>query len=399
MTRTLSAREGICFDLHCHNYSHQHSRLPPPTMMPMQRAVTLARQALGSTSPNPAVGAVVVKDGAIIGEGYTLPPGQRHAEIGALEQAGDRADGAALYTTLEPCCHYGRTPPCTRAIIAAGIRQVHVAVQDPNPKVAGKGLAELEQAGITVVQEENPDAPELYEAFAKHVNTGLPFVSAKFAMSLDGKIATHSGDSQWVTGPEARNLVQYLRQESDAIMVGVNTVLADNPQLTARDEAGRPLDRQPIRVVLDSNCRTPGASRMLQEPGQTLIFVSSGSPAQQIKILTASGAEVILTSPGEDGRVDTGPVLTELGQRGVVSLLVEGGGTVLGSLFDAGLIDKVYAFIAPVLIGGDRAKSPIEGLGAATMSEAWRLERTSLKPIGPDWLITGYPTKRLLQND
>jgi len=399
LTRTLSAREGICFDLHCHNYSHQHNRLPPPAMTPMQRAVTLARQALGSTSPNPAVGAVVVKDGAIIGEGYTLPPGQRHAEIGALEQAGDRANGAALYTTLEPCCHFGRTPPCTSAIIAAGIRQVHVAVQDPNPKVAGKGFAELEQAGITVVQEETPDAPELYEAFAKHVNTGLPFVSAKFAMSLDGKIATHSGDSQWVTGPEARNLVQQMRQESDAIMVGVNTVLADNPQLTARDEAGRPLGRQPIRVVLDSNCHTPGAARMLQEPGHTLIFVSSGSPAQQIKTLTASGAEVILTSPGEDGRVDTGPVLADLGKRGVVSLLVEGGGTVLGSLFDAGLIDKVYAFIAPVLIGGDRAKSPIEGLGAATMSEAWRLERTSLKPIGPDWLITGYPTKRLLQND
>ena len=363
-------------------------------MTPMQRAIALARQALGATSPNPAVGAVIAKDGVIIGEGFTLPPGQRHAEIGALEQAGPAARGATLYTTLEPCCNYGRTPPCTQAIIAAGIRKAHVAAIDPNPRVCGKGCAELEAAGIEVVKEECQAAQELYEAFNKHVNTRLPFVTAKFAMSLDGKIATHTGDSKWITGPDARTVVQQMRRECDAVLVGINTVLADDPQLTARDETGAPLPRQPLRVVLDSHCRTTPDARMLREPGKTLIFTSSDAPPKRLDQLVTAGAEVFPVAKGSSGGVDLGTVLAELGRRDVVSLLVEGGGTVLGSLFDAGLVDKVYAFIAPVIIGGNQAASPVEGRGAVLMANAWRVERCCVQQIGPDWLITGYPAKR-----
>lgn len=362
-------------------------------MTPMQCAIALAQQALGTTSPNPAVGAVVVKDGAIIGEGFTLPPGQRHAEIGALQQAGDLAQGASLYTTLEPCCNFGRTPPCTRAIIAAGIEQVHIAVTDPNPLVAGRGRAELEDAGISVVQEESQDAARLYEAFAKHINTGLPFVTAKFAISLDGKIATHTGDSKWVTGSEARTLVHQMRRQADAIMVGVNTVLADDPLLTARNEGGHPLAHQPLRVVMDSHCRTPASAKMLLEPGKTLIFASTEEFPAKIRALKGAGAEVIPSSLGADHRVDARLVVAELGRRDVVSLLVEGGGTVLGSLFDAGLVDKVYAFIAPMIIGGQKAPSPVAGRGALTMAQAWGLQCTNFEAIGTDWLITGYPER------
>ena len=364
-------------------------------MTPMQRALNLAKQALGTTSPNPAVGAVVTIDGETVGEGYTLPPGQRHAETGALQQAGDRSRGATLYTTLEPCCAFGRTPPCTKAIIAAGIQRVHLAAIDPNPLVSGRGRADLEAAGIEVtVGEESGAAQELYEAFAKHITTGLPFVTAKYAMSLDGKIATHTGDSKWVTGPEAREAVQQMRRESDAVMVGVNTVLADDPQLTARDIEGKPLERQPLRVVLDSNCRTPEEARLLREPGTTIIATSQHAPAILVARLEAAGAEVCLAPVGQDGRVDLNAVLAELGHRGVVSVLAEGGGVVLGSLFDAGLVDKIFAFVAPLIIGGEDAASPVAGQGAPSMSKTWSVERTHLQQLGPDWLITGYPTAR-----
>lgn len=359
---------------------------------PLNRALTLARQALGSTSPNPAVGAVIARDGEIVGEGYTLPPGQRHAEIGALEQAGDRAKGATLYTTLEPCCHYGRTPPCTDAIIAAGIRQVVTAAIDPNPQVAGQGIAALQAAGIEATISEIDGVTELYEAFAKHITTGLPFVTAKFAMSLDGKIATYSGDSQWITGPLARERVQQLRRESDAIMVGINTLLADDPLLTARDESGQPRPIQPLRIVLDSHCRTSPAARLLKEPGRTLIATSTDAPPDAAKRLQQAGAEVLHLPEDSAGMVAIDQLLAELGRRGIVSLMVEGGGITLGTLFDTALVDKVYVFIAPVIIGGRQAASPIAGHGVARMSEAWPVTQTHIQQIGPDWLITGYPT-------
>jgi diaminohydroxyphosphoribosylaminopyrimidine deaminase/5-amino-6-(5-phosphoribosylamino)uracil reductase len=361
----------------------------------MQQAIKLARQALGATSPNPAVGAVVVKDGTVLGCAHTLPPGGHHAEIEALQLAGEASREATLYTSLEPCCIFGRTPPCTRAIIAAGIKQVHVAAIDPNPRISGKGRAELEAAGIQVtVGEESETVRELYEAFAKHITTGLPFVTAKFAMSLDGKIATHIGDSRWITGPESRSMVQQMRRESDAVVVGVNTVLADDPQLTARGQDGIPLQQQPLRVVLDSHCRTPTDARMLREPGNTVITVSDQAPQQRVAGLQAAGAGVLQVPSGPDGRPDMDEVLAELGRRDVVSLLVEAGGTLQGALFDAGLVDKVYAFIAPVIIGGAQASSPVEGEGAARMADTHRLARPHLQQIGADWLVVGYPKKR-----
>ena len=367
-------------------------------MTPMTRAFHLAQQALGSTSPNPAVGAVVVRQGTVVGEGFTLPPGGNHAEIVALRQAGSLAEGADLYTTLEPCCTYGRTPPCTLAVGAAGIKRVFVAARDPNPGVNGKGCQELQAAGIEVHLSHGEDAEtaeELYRPFGKHVNTGLPFVTAKFAMSLDGKIATHSGDSKWITGVESRALVQELRRESDAIMVGINTVLADDPQLTARDPSGEPLTRQPIRAVLDSSCRTPHESKMLREPGTTLIAVSSGYPPSARSRLESAGAEVFETPAGAGGRVDLGLVLEELGRRGVVTLLVEGGSEVLGSLFDRGWVDRVLAFVAPVIIGGSGAASPVGGTGVPQMAGVWHMDRVKMKQVGGDWLVTGYPKSRV----
>ena len=359
----------------------------------MQRALDLAQEALGTTSPNPAVGAVIATDGEVVGEGYTLPPGQRHAEIGALEQAGERAKGATLYTTLEPCCNFGRTPPCTRSIISAGIARVHVGVIDPNPNVAGRGCAELEAAGIKVIVESERQATELYRAFSKHINTGLPYVTAKFASSLDGKIATHTGDSKWVTGPAAREVVQQVRRASDAVMVGINTVLADDPQLTCRDSQGNPRSRQPLRVVLDARCRTPVTARMLTEPGHTLIATTSLAPPLQVGALRLAGAEVAILPSATEGMVELSALLSELGGRGVVSLLVEGGGAVLGSLFDAKLVDEVYAFLAPLIIGGSGAASPVEGQGAVVMAQAWRLEDAQIQQIGPDWLIRGQPAR------
>ena len=359
----------------------------------MERALALARQALGTTSPNPAVGAVVVRDGAIVGEGHTMPPGQRHAEIGALNQAGELARGATLYTTLEPCCHHGRTPPCTEAVISSGVAKVVAAAIDPNPAVAGKGMQRLQEAGLATQMEEIEGVAELYEAFGKHILTGLPFVTAKFAMSLDGKIATRTGDSKWITGPLARQEVQQMRRECDAVLVGINTVLADDPQLTVRDEQGNPVARQPLRVILDSNCRTPTTAKLLMEPGNTLVATTTAAPAEAIRGLQDAGAEVWQGESHSQGMVAVEGLLSDLGGRGVVSLLVEGGGVTLGSLFDAGLVDKVHAFVAPVIIGGSDAASPVQGRGPALMAHTHKLESPKIRQIGPDWLISGYPKR------
>lgn len=361
---------------------------------PMGRALGLARAALGSTSPNPAVGAVIVRDGAIVGEGYTLPPGQAHAEVGALQQAGNAAQGAALYVTLEPCCHYGRTPPCTDAVIAAGVSRVIYAATDPNPRVAGGGAAALREAGIVVEHRPEPAADDLYRAFGKQIRTGRPFVVAKFAMSLDGKIATRTGHSQWITGPAARARVQQLRKEMDAIMVGIGTAMADDPQLTARDECGSPLaaEWQPIRVVLDSAGRLPLSARLLRQPGRTIVATAAGGTDGACAAALADAGASVKAFPGSDGRVNLSGLLDYLGEQGIVSVLVEGGSATLGALLDAGLVDQVQAFVAPTLIGGADAASPIAGVGAAVMSDAVPLHHTTMEQIGRDWLITGYPT-------
>ncbi len=359
-------------------------------MSHMQRALELARKALGTTSPNPAVGAVIVKSGQVIGEGYTQPPGSAHAEVMALRAAGSAAVGATMYVTLEPCCHYGRTPPCTRAIIEAGIAEVHIATLDPNPLVNGKGLAELQAAGIGVsVGEDQEAARELNEAYFKFITTGLPFVTAKFAMSLDGKIATHSGDSQWITGEAARRYANRLRATVDAVMVGVNTIIADDPQLTARDDRGQPLEHQPLRGIVDSGGRTPTHAQAFRGPGQTLIATTAAIAPLAKAALENAGAEVLLL-PSQEGMVDAKALFSALGARGIINVMVEGGGTLLGSLFDAGLVDRVLAFVAPVIIGGRYAPTAVAGLGAATMGEALRLERTEVERIGDDVLIRGY---------
>lgn len=378
-------------------------------MTHMERAISLAKGVLGTTSPNPAVGAVIVQGGVEVGCGATKPPGQSHAEIGALQQAGEASRDSFLYTTLEPCCSYGRTPPCTRAIIEAGVKLVHVAAIDPNPQVSGRGCADLESEGIqVVVGEEAESVRELYEAFAKHVKAGVPFVTAKFAMSLDGKIATHTGDSKWVSGPESRLLVQEMRRETDAVMVGLNTVLADDPLLTARDEDSEPLPRQPLRVVADSRCLTPPTARIFAQPGPVLIATTKSAHPDNVARLQEKGAEVLAfpSNPGSiqvrSGRkksdqadqVGMEALLEELGRRGVVSLMVEGGGTVLGSLFDNGLVDKVYAFISPLVIGGAEAASPVAGKGADLIAQAWHLDSVNMRAIGRDWLIVGYPVAR-----
>lgn len=362
-----------------------------PAEIYMKRALSLAKQAAGRTSPNPPVGAVLVRDGVVVGEGFTLAPGQMHAEAVALNIAGKGAKGASLFVTLEPCSVQGRTTPCTDAIITAGVSEVHLATKDPNPRVNGSGIAELEAAGIKVYQgEEEGEAREIYEAFAKFINTGIPFVTVKYAMTLDGKIATFTGDSRWVSGPEGRNHVHEMRRTCDAILVGVNTVLNDDPQLTVRDAAGAPESRQPLRVVLDSRARTSLNARLLKEPGQTLIAVTV-PPESRVKTLVETGAEILHLPATPDGLVDPNTVLEALGARGVVSVLVEGGAAVLGTLFDLKLVDKIMAFIAPSVIGGRSSPSPVGGKGVRLMANATNIRQTRLEHMGKDILVTGYP--------
>ena len=358
----------------------------------MERALALARDAAGSTSPNPAVGAVVVRDGEVVGEGHTQPAGQAHAEVVALRRAGARAREATLFVTLEPCSHHGRTPPCTDAIIEAGVATVYASVIDPNPKVGGRGMARLREAGVRVeVGDGGDEAAELIAPHAKFIRTGTPLVTAKFAMSLDGKIATRTGDSKWITSVESRRYAHELRRRSDAIMVGIGTALADDPQLTARDADGAPLPRQPLRVIVDSRGRLPSDAAMLSQPGDTLVFMASGARegARARARLEAAGASVF-TVGDDDGRVDLAALLAELGRREITSVFVEGGGALLGSLFDEGLVDRVVGFVAPVIIGGAGALSPVGGNGASRMADAVRLNGARVERIGEDVVVVGW---------
>jgi len=361
----------------------------------MQQAISLAMLALGHTSPNPAVGCVIVKDNKIVGKGYTQPPGSAHAEIVALKEAGEKARGAKLYTTLEPCCHYGRTPPCTQAIIAAGIKEVHAAILDPNPLVKSKGKAELEKAGIKVkVGEDAEVVREILSPYLKFITTGEPFVTVKFAMSLDGKIATRKGDSRWISSEESRRFVHYLRYTNDAIMVGVNTVLTDDPQLTYRCCArGGVVKRQPLRVVLDASGQTPVTAKIFHEPGSTLMAVGENISAARKKAYLKAGAEVMVL-PSKRGLVDVSALLQALGARQISSVLVEGGSTVLGSFIDGRLADKVVAFIAPVVIGGKKATTAVGGTGAALIVDALKLENVKSRFFNGDVMISGYVSKK-----
>jgi diaminohydroxyphosphoribosylaminopyrimidine deaminase/5-amino-6-(5-phosphoribosylamino)uracil reductase len=360
----------------------------------MELALSLARLAQGQVSPNPAVGAVVVKNDAILGQGYTQPPGGDHAEIVALKQAGREARGATLYITLEPHCHQGRTPPCTRAIIDAGIAEVHFAVIDPNPQVAGKGQAELEKAGIKVaVGEHAEEASEINEAFNKYILTGLPFVTVKFASSLDGKIATRAGESKWITGEAARKHVQHLRYVSDAVMTGANTVIIDDPRLTIRLAVrGGVTHKQPLRIIVDGQGRTPRHARLFKEPGQTMLVVAKSLTPEVKRNLKETGAE-LLEMPAENGVVDLAELLKVLGSREITSILVEAGGILLGSLFDHCLVDKVVALMAPIIIGGEEARPSVAGRGVEKLSDCARLKQVRVERVGEDVMVVGYVSK------
>jgi diaminohydroxyphosphoribosylaminopyrimidine deaminase/5-amino-6-(5-phosphoribosylamino)uracil reductase len=355
------------------------------------------------------VGAVVAREGEIVGRGWHRRYGMPHAEVEALRKAGDAARDATLYVTLEPCNHLGKTPPCTQAILEAGVRRVVVAVQDPNPRVNGGGAAFLASQGVKVeLGLMEAEARRLNEAWFKWVAEGLPWVTAKAACSLDGRMATATGESQWLTGEAARAFGHRLRHQADAILVGVNTVIADDPQLTTRlpinplksltedlekDRGPETGDRgkDPIRVILDSRLRLPLTARLLHlnSPAPTWVVCTAAAPADKKRALEKKGAEV-LALPEEAGRVALKPLLVLLGQRQVQSLLVEGGAEVLGSFFDQKLVDKFYFFYAPKFLGGRRALSVLGGEGVARLQDASEALNLSVRRLGLDILISGY---------
>jgi len=361
----------------------------------MKRALRLARR--GKTSPNPMVGAVVVREGRIVGEGFHLKAGEPHAEVFALRKAGELAKGADLYVTLEPCCHQGRTPPCTDAVIRSGVKRVFAAMQDPNPEVGGKGFEILRRAGIEVqVGLMESEARELNEAYIKRVTTGLPFVLWKAAMTLDGKIATRTGDSRWVTGESARRYVHKLRAESDGVMVGIGTVLADDPELTVRDGAmGRPsfakasagrrgdAEKQPIRVVVDSQGRTPVDAKVVNGEAPTIIIMGRKACEEKLDELWAAGVRILCVQDVEGG-VDLGYSMAELGKMGINRILFEGGGELAASMLAEGLVDKGLVFIAPKIVGGRDAKTPVEGKGVELMSQALAVSELKVRRFGDD---------------
>lgn len=357
----------------------------------MGLALRLGRKGLGRTSPNPPVGAVVVKGAKIVGRGFHRAAGTAHAEIEAIEDAGKRARGATLYVTLEPCNHTGKTPPCTAAIIEAGIARVVVGSRDPNPHVSARGAQMLGRKGIEVALGVRSDeCDELIETFAKHVAFGLPFVVAKAAMSLDGKIATRTGHSRWISSGASLKFAHRLRDEADAVLVGSGTVLADDPHLTAR--LSKKMDRQPLRVVLDTRLDTPLDSKLVKtaKEGPVIVACSKRGPKTRARPFEEAGVEV-LRLPTEGKRVALLPLLKELGKRGVMSLLVEGGARVHGSFFDLRLVDRVYMVISPRIIGGAEAPGPVAGKGAERVGGSLMLERVRILRKGPDLVVTGKP--------
>lgn len=357
----------------------------------MREALREAERALGRSSPNPAVGAVVVSDGQIVGRGHTQPPGGPHAEAVALRDAGDRARGATIYVTLEPCSHHGRTPPCTDALIEAGVAAVSFAIVDPDPLVDGAGRRRLERAGIAVeAGDGEAEAERLLEGYLKHRRTGLPFVITKFAASVDGRIAAASGDSRWVSGPETREWAHRQRPRLDAILVGSETVIVDNPQLTARPGGSAEGAPQPLRVVLDSRGRVPAGAAVLAGPPATLVATTESSTPEWRASIERAGGEVLVL-PEHERRVDLEALLRELGRRGVMTLLVEGGGVVLGAFFDRRLVDRVQAVIAPLVIGAAQAPAAVAGRGAWRMADAPRLRDVTVERLGDDTLISGTP--------
>lgn len=355
----------------------------------MKRALELSKHGEGYTNPNPLVGAVIVKNGKIIGEGYHERYGGPHAEINAFKNAKDDVEGSTLYVTLEPCSHYGKTPPCADAIIEKKIKRVVAAMKDPNPIVSGKGLEKLKKSGIDVrvgVLEE--EARKLNEIFIKYITTKTPFVILKSAMTLDGKIASFSGDSKWITNEKSREYVHSIRQRVSAIMAGIGTVINDNPHLTARKDGT--VTKDLTRIIVDTNLKIPLNSNVLDtKVSKTIIACSEYADNNKIEKLKNLGACIIKT-PLKDNKVDIKYLIKSLGEMNIDSVLLEGGGTLNFSALKEGVVDKVMIFIAPKIIGGENSKTPVEGEGFEFIKDAVKIENINIKSFDEDILYEGY---------
>lgn len=374
----------------------RESRTPSEVTHFMARALQLARRGLGKTDPNPVVGAVIVRDGKVVGQGYHKAAGQPHAEVEAIREAGDLARDADLFVTLEPCNHHGRTPPCTQAILGAGIKRVWYGAEDPNPDVPGRGADTLRGAGIEVIGPVmEADCRIVNEVYLTHITLRRPFVYLKLAMSLDGKIATRTGISKWITSEESRLKVHSLRNRVSSLMVGVGTILADDPRLTTR--LGKGHGRNPVRVVVDSNLRTPGNAAIFNSDsnGKVVIGCRKDPPAIRVKALELKGARVIPC--GEGPGVNLESFLGRLYELGITSLLIEGGAGLAWGALAARVVDRGLFFYAPMIIGGTEAPSGVGGQGVATLVEAPRLVGVTTSRCGPDILVSGrvaYPEVR-----
>lgn len=354
----------------------------------MERALELAEKGRGFTSPNPMVGAVIVKDGRVIGEGYHEKAGEAHAEVNAINSATESVEGATIYVTLEPCSHYGKTPPCSNLIIEKKLRKVVVAATDPNPLVSGSGLDRLRDAGIEVVEGVlESESNQLNEAFNKFITTSMPFVLMKYAMSIDGKIATETGDSKWISSEESREHAHHLRGYLSGIMVGIGTVLKDDPKLTCRV----PGYNNPTRIVLDSELRIPLDANVLmnQDEAVTLVLTTEHASTSMRNEIEKMGVEII-TVPEYGGKVDLKKALEILGEKGIDSILLEGGGTLNASALQSKIVDKVNIYIAPKIIGGEGAISPVMGQGVDKMQDAYKLKDMKVTQLNEDIFVEGY---------
>ena len=353
----------------------------------MLQAIQLAKQGEGWTNPNPMVGAVIVKNGRIIGKGYHKKCGELHAERNAIASLTESAEGATIYVTLEPCCHYGKTPPCTEAIIEQKIKRVVIGSRDPNPKVSGKGIKMLQEAGIEVIEDfMREECDRLNPVFFHYITTKTPYVVMKYAMTLDGKIATKTGASKWITGEAARAEVQHMRHRYMGIMAGIGTVIADDPMLNGRVEGWK----SPIRILCDSGLRIPLDGQIVKSAGKyrTIVaYADSENTEAKRKRLHEMGVETICC-PDENNQVDLKKLMKYLGEEGIDSILLEGGGTLNDSALRAGIVQEVQAFIAPKLFGGMNSKTPVEGIGVRFPSEAVKLKCTDICQIGEDIRIT-----------
>jgi len=353
----------------------------------MRRVLRLAEKGRGRTSPNPMVGAILVKDSKVIGDGYHTKAGEAHAEIVALQQAGEEAQGATLYLNLEPCAHYGKTPPCAPRVVEEGVKRVVIGMEDPNPLVKGKGIEILRKADLDVdVGILEKECRRLNEAFCKYILQKMPFVILKVAATLDGKTATRNGDSKWISGEASRRLVHRLRNQVDGILVGIGTVLRDNPLLTTRIRGGR----DPYRIVLDSRLRIPEEASVIgKSPSKAVIATTELAPREKIEKLEKRGVQILIFD-SKEGRVDLKSCLSKLGEMGMTSLLVEGGSHINGSFLDEGLIDKLILFLSPKVIGDQQAPGIFGGRGVSNLQEAVGLREIRTKKVGEDVFLECY---------